>query len=61
MVDALSGHGGGDTGLITGLYDYLTDQNKTSTSLAESVESHLMGFAAEESRLNNGKIIEIKH
>ena len=61
LTDALSGHGGGDTGLINGLYDYLTNNSKISTSLSVSVESHLMGFAAEESRINNGKVITIKH
>ena len=61
LVDALSGHGGGDTGLINGLYDYLMNNNKNATSLSASVESHLMGFAAEESRINNGKVISIKH
>ena len=61
LVDALSGHGGGDTGLINALYDYLTEQNKNVSSLSASVESHLMGFAAEESRKNNGKVITIVH
>ena len=31
------------------------------TSVETSVESHIIGFNAEESRLNNGKSIEIKH
>lgn len=61
LVDAVSGHGGGDDGLIKGLYENLISTKPGSTTLAVSVESHLMAFAAEESRLQGGKSINIDH
>lgn len=48
----LGGHGGGDTGLIYELYDYL-NKNYTGFCAADiniSVKNHLLGFAAEKSR-----------
>lgn len=48
----LGGHGGGDTGIINELYDYLSD-NYTGYCAADiniSVKNHLIGFAAEKSR-----------
>ncbi len=48
----LGGHGGGDAGLISELYDYLSD-NYTGFCAADiniSVKNHLIGFAAEKSR-----------
>jgi len=48
----IGGHLGGDLGIVTDLYDYLTD-NYTGNSIADirvSVANHLIGFAAEESR-----------
>jgi len=51
------GHGGGDFGLIESLYSILTGEATDYTSLAESLESHLMGVAAEESRLDGGKAV----
>ncbi len=61
LVDASNGHGGGDSGIITELYNYLSNENTNVSSLAVSIESHLMGFAAEKSRLDNGKVVYIKH
>lgn len=59
------GHGGGDEGLVDALYTIITGDKKKkylpSTSLEASVESHLMAFAAEESRLHDGKLVYIKH
>lgn len=52
-------HGGGDAGLVDDLYDILTGVKTEYTSLRESVESHLMGIAAEESRLDGGKIVRV--
>ena len=48
----IGGHLGGDLGIVTDLYDYLTG-NYTGNSIADirvSVANHLIGFAAEESR-----------
>ena len=55
------GHGGGDEGLVNALYNIIVNKNDAATTLASSIESHLMCFAAEESRLNDGKLIYIKH
>lgn len=50
-------HGGGDTGLMREFISVLKD-NKTDakTSVEKSMESHLMAFAAEESRISNKTI-----
>lgn len=50
----VSGHGGGDTGIVTALYDYLTGV-KNADEVSEiqiSCENHRLVFAAERSRLN---------
>ena len=62
LIDAISGHGGGDDGLVKAVYEYITTgYTEGVTSLDASIESHLMGFAAEESRLSEGKLLEVKH
>lgn len=53
------GHGGGDYGLICQLYETLCGREREETSLEESLESHLMGICAEESRLAGGKLIAV--
>lgn len=53
------GHGGGDAGLVNQLYDMLTGNTSQATSLEASVESHLMGICAEESRLKGGELVYI--
>ena len=50
-------HGGGDYCLINALYDMLEGKTESVTSLDSSIESHLMGICAEESRKENGKLI----
>ena len=52
-------HGGGDTGLISSLYEMLEGRAPVGTSLEVSVESHLMGIAAEQSRKAGGKLIYV--
>lgn len=48
-----SGHGGGDYGIVRSFLNTLKGQPDDSvTSARESLESHLLAFAAEESRLN---------
>ena len=60
LTDDLEGHGGGDHRMIDELYDIMTGQNpQVATSIDESIESHYMALAAEESRLNGGQLIEI--
>jgi hypothetical protein len=53
------GHGGGDAGLIDSMYGILTGKITEYTTLEESVESHLMGICAEQSRLNGGESITV--
>lgn len=53
------GHGGGDQGLISTLYDILSGKADARTSLEASIESHLVGICAEESRKAGGKLITV--
>ena len=53
-------HGGGDKGLINKLYDMLSGTATATTSFDASVESHLMGICAEESRLKGGELIYLR-
>ncbi|MBQ3132684.1 MAG: Gfo/Idh/MocA family oxidoreductase [Clostridia bacterium] len=60
-VDLHDGHGGGDVFLYRDFVDYLTKNSPsmTRTSINDSIESHVMGFKAEESRRLNGKVMEL--
>jgi predicted dehydrogenase len=56
-----SGHGGGDHGLV---HDFVravdaNDPSLLTSTIQVSMESHLMGFQAEASRLHGGKVREI--
>jgi predicted dehydrogenase len=53
-----SGHGGGDAGLMDALYSEMMKDRPEDmhSSIQKSVESHLMGFAAEESRVTGQTI-----
>ena len=53
------GHGGGDVWLVRGLYDLLDGKGGEDTALHRSVESHLMGICAEQSRMQDGKVIYV--
>lgn len=55
------GHGGGDARLYNDFTDYLAgvEDNFTRTTITDSIESHVMGFKAEESRRNGGKLMQI--
>ena len=59
-VVAVGGHGGGDYGIMEAFCDYVsTGVAPDGISDARiSAENHLLCFAAEESRLSGGKIIE---
>lgn len=60
LTDDLEGHGGGDHRMIDELYEIMTGRNaEIATSIDESIESHYMALAAEESRLNGGALVEI--
>ncbi len=56
----LSGHGGGDTGIIMELYDYLRDNYNgyCAADVDISVKNHLIGFAAEEAR-RSGTVVDV--
>lgn len=57
----VSGHGGGDEGIVHALYDYLTTGVITEqlSEIGISVKNHMIAFAAEESR-HTGKVVNIK-
>ena len=54
-----AGHGGGDYGLVRDFVEAVAfeDPGKLSSSIADSIESHVMGFAAEKSRKSNSKAV----
>jgi len=52
-VDRTSGHGGGDFGLMQQFVQAMRGRKPPMTSARDSLESHLMGFAAEAARLGN--------
>ncbi|MHC4941944.1 MAG: Gfo/Idh/MocA family protein [Planctomycetota bacterium] len=57
-----SGHGGGDHGLVRDFVQAVSrkDPGLLSSTLQASMESHLMGFMAEESRKQGGVIKEVR-
>ena len=54
-----SGHGGGDQGFIKDFMESYLSNKDFSSTLSKSIESHLMAFLAEESRVNNGEVKKI--
>ena len=54
------GHGGGDHGLVSQLYNEMTKENPEDieSSITQSVQGHIMGYAAEESRIT-GKTVDL--
>ena len=53
------GHGGGDVGLMEDFLSLMqTRSNDSRSSIGQSVESHVMAYAAEQSRIA-GKVIDI--
>ena len=58
---AFSGHGGGDYGLLDGLFELL-DAGRADglTSVEASVESHVMALAAEWSRTHGGQTVDLE-
>lgn len=59
LLEGNNAHGGGDMMLINELYDVLNGTKKPRTPLKESVECHLMGISAEESRLAGGVLVKV--
>ena len=61
LTDDLEGHGGGDHRMIDSIYEIMTNDSEIlTTSIDNSVESHYMALAAEESRINGGKLVELE-
>lgn len=56
-----NGHGGGDWLLVRDFVQAVSQQDKTllTSTIEESIESHVMGFMAEESRFS-GKVMDVK-
>lgn len=57
--DGYKGHGGGDHGLVQAMHHIFSGEGSESSLIENSIEGALIGFAAEESRLNNGEIVQI--
>ena len=62
MTDNFVGHGGGDPLMFKEVVEHLLYGKKTAslTLLNDSVVSHIVAFSAEKSRIENGKVIDIK-
>jgi predicted dehydrogenase len=58
VADDLGGHGGGDVRMVRDLVQAVSGrrQDLIPTTLSASMESHLMGFLAEESRVAGGAV-----
>ncbi len=56
------GHGGGDYYLFNDFINYVTVNSPsiTRTTIDDSIESHVMGFKAEQSRLSGGMPVDIQ-
>ena len=59
IIERGHAHGGGDERIVEGLYRVLRGECENRTSLRESAECHLMGIAAEESRLAGGATVKV--
>jgi len=57
--DGYQGHGGGDFGLINAMDKIFRGDGAANSLIENSIDSHLIGFAAEESRLNGGKPVSL--
>ncbi len=63
MAEDLKGHGGGDSGIIADFLEMLltgSEATERTTTLENSMQSHFMALAAEESRLHGGKAVDLK-
>jgi predicted dehydrogenase len=56
IPEASSGHGGGDAGIVRSFVRALRGQEPPLTPARESLESHLLAFAAEQSRLSGATV-----
>ncbi len=58
-ADGYQGHGGGDYGLINAMDTIFRGDDSQCSLIEHSIESHVIGFAAEQSRLNGGKPVSL--
>ena len=58
IAETRGGHGGGDSGILELFTDSIENGLPPETSAAESLESHLLAFLAEEARLS-GAVIDV--
>lgn len=54
-----SGHGGGDYGLLRDFIQVIREGGESRSSAKASLQSHLICFAAERSRTEGGRVIEL--
>ncbi|MBR2884319.1 MAG: hypothetical protein IKB93_05945 [Clostridia bacterium] len=62
IAEGREGHGGGDSGLLKAFCEYI-DYDKDNIGIASlrvTAENHMISFAAEESRVGGGKLVELK-
>ena len=52
-------HGGGDMGIVLGVMEFYQNGSACASSVEQSVSSHLMCFAAEESANRGGEVISL--
>lgn len=63
-TDDFSGHGGGDNRMMEEFIKTVNGERiskKTISNIENSIHSHLIAIAAEQSRLNNGQVVEIEN
>lgn len=63
LSDDFSGHGGGDVRLVEEFLDLISGEKEMTSQLSsidDSLESHYLAFAAEESRVNDGKVVKLE-
>lgn len=58
--DGYQGHGGGDFGLVDSMDTVFRGEGGKSALISQTIESHLIGFAAERSRLNGGVPVKLE-
>ncbi len=60
LASDLSGHGGGDNRMMDEMFDALENGGEITSSIRASVHMHMMAFAAEQSRLEGGRPVEVQ-
>lgn len=59
VEETISGHGGGDYRMLADMFRARSQGQGTLTSLRQSLESHYMAMAAESSRLEGGRLVDV--